>query len=247
MPNGLLYRVAVDSQAGGWNAPCRTDGSFCYVPIPEQAPGGRGAVFDHGYDEFSPFVTALGGSWPLNLSGPCHLDPDFANLTYGDRGNRAQRLRDFMVPGSFLVFWAGLRWLDGKHAGAIVCSIIGFFRVSHVLGASDVGVLDAHRNAHTRRANAHSKETVAFADPRESGRLRCHLPIGAYRAGAQRVDEDLLGEWGNLRRKSGELLKDGYIQQSGSPPIFNDPDRFLRWFRGQNPEFVHANNISYGI
>ena len=26
--------------------------------------------------------------------------------------------------------------------------------------------------------------------------------------------------------------------------LFNDPDRFLTWFRRQKPQFVHANNVS---
>jgi hypothetical protein len=69
-------------------------------------------------------VAALGAPWPAGLSGVCHLDPDFAHLTDGDAGSRAQRIREFVVPGSFLVFWAGLRWLDGLQPGELVCSII---------------------------------------------------------------------------------------------------------------------------
>lgn len=246
MPNGLFYRVAVDSASGGWNAPCRKDGSFCYVPIRENTQSGRGTMFDHGYDEFAPFVTALGDTWPSHLSGLCHLDPDFTHLTYGDAGSRAQRLRDFITPGSFIVFWAGLRWLDGPQAGSTVCSIIGFYRVSHVLRASDAGILDAHRNAHTRHTVTPDNQIVVYADPRESGRLRRHIPIGEHRDRAQRVFPETLAAWGDLRRKNGELLKDGYIQLSGNPPIFNDPNRFLKWFYRQKPEFVHANNVTTG-
>lgn len=242
-PNGLLYRVGIDSAAGGWNAPCRSDGSFCYVPIADGQPGGRGDHFDHTYEEFSPFVTAIGTTWPTGLSGQCHLDPDFAHLTYGDAGSRAQRIREFIVPGSFIVFWAGLRWLDGPQQGGLVCSIIGFYSVSHVLKAADVGILDAHRNAHTRRADPGEDEVVVFADARESGRLRQHIPIGEHRDGAQRVFPSLLAEWGGLRGKSGKLLQDGYIQRSGSPPILNDPDRLLKWFRRQEPRMVHSNNV----
>ena len=248
MPNGLLYRVGVDSdpKSGGWNAPCRKDGSFCYVPIREQTPSGHGSMFDRGYDEFVPFVTALGASWPSHLFGLCHLDPDFGHLTYGDAGSRAQRLREFMIPGSFIVFWAGLRWLDGPRAGSIVCSIIGFYRVSHVLQVSDVGVLDSHRNAHTRFPATPDDQIVVFADPRESGRLRRHIPIGEHRDRAQRVYPDTLSAWGDLKRKEGEILKDGYIQLSGNPPIFNDPERFLKWFSRQKPKFVHTNNVTTG-
>jgi hypothetical protein len=243
MPNGLLFRVGIDSASGGWNAPCRADGSFCYVPIADGKPGGRGAHFDHTYAEFSPFVTALGGIWRKRLRGVCHLDPDFANLTYGDAGSRARRIRDFIVPGSFIVFWAGLRWLDGPRANNLVCSIIGFYRVAQVTTAADVGLLDAHRNAHTRRRLTRDDDLVVFADPRESGRLRRHIPIGRHRERAQRVDPDILAAWGGLRRKSGETHKDGYLQLSGNPPIFADPERFLKWFWRQKPELVHANNV----
>jgi hypothetical protein len=244
MCNGLLYRVGIDSSSGGWNAPCRTDGSFCYVPIAENMPGGRGALFDHRYDEFLPFVTAIGATRPNWLSGLCHLDPDFAQLTYGDAGSRARRIREFIVPGSFIVFWAALRWVNGPREGGLVCSIIGFFRVARVVPARDVGILDAHRNAHTRREAPAEDNVVVFADPRESGRLRHHIPIGEHRDRAQRVSPEILAAWGGLCRKSGELLKDGYIQLSGSPPIFKEPDRFLRWFGRQKPELVHANNVT---
>ena len=85
-----------------------------------------------------------------------------------------------------------------------------------------------------------------LADPRESGRLRHHIPIGEHSDRAQRVSPNILAAWGDLRRKNGELLKDCYIQLSGNPPIFNDPGRFLKWLRQQKPEFVHANNVTDG-
>jgi hypothetical protein len=117
-------------------------------------------------------------------------------LTYGDAGSRGQRIREFIVPCSFIVFWAGLRWLDGLQQGGLVCSIIGFFRVSHVLQAADAGVLDAHRNAHTRFAEPGEDNIIVFADPHCSCRLRRHIPIGEHRDRAQRVFPDPLTEWG---------------------------------------------------
>ena len=107
-------------------------------------------------------------------------------------------------------------------------------------------MLDSHRNAHTRYSGVPDDHITVFADPRESGRLRRHIPIGEHRDRAQRVFPETLEAWGDLRRKTGELLKDGYIQLSGNPPIFNDPDRFLAWFRRKKPELVHANNVSNG-
>jgi hypothetical protein len=240
MSNGLLLRVGIDSTSGGWNAPCRRDGSFCYVPVPENQTSHR--WFDHRYDEFSPFVTAIGDVWP-ELSGVCHLDPDFAHLTYGDAGSRAQRISEFILPGSFVVFWSALRWLDGPQQGRLVCSIIGFYEVYRVSSPNDIDILDSHRNAHTRRSALAADHIVVFADPRKSGRLRRHLPIGDGQTGDQRVFPDLLDAWGGLCRKTGEPLKNGYIQRRANPPIFSDPAKFLKWFRARKPKLVHANNV----
>jgi hypothetical protein len=82
-----------------------------------------------------------------------------------------------------------------------------------------------------------------IADPTDSGRLKKHIPIGEHRVDAQRVRQEYLDAWGDLQRRNGELLKDGYIQLSGNPPIFNEPERFEQWFYRKRPEFVHANNI----
>lgn len=239
---GILLRVGVDSAAGGWNAPCREDGRFCYVPIPDGRTSDRGPAFDRDYAEFAPFVESLGVAWPPHLSGTCHLDPDFSHLSYGDAGGtRGQRIRDCLSAGDFIAFWAGLRCAE---SGEIVCSLIGFYTISAVVNAAEIGPLDAHRNAHTRYApDGEGGDVVVFANPAASGRLRHHIRIGGFRDRAQRVDQDLLRAWGGLENGGGEDWPDGYIQRSGAPPIFRDPDRFLRWFRARKPRLVHANNV----
>jgi Nucleotide modification associated domain 3 len=178
------------------------------------------------------------------LSGVCHLDPDFSQLSYGD-GSRAQRIREYVEPGSFILFWAALRYFDGPKRGQLICSIIGFYTVSCVLHPQDIDALHAHRNAHNRRSAPADDNIVVFADPRKSGRLRRHIPIGDNQQdGHQRVGGDTLAARRGVCKMDGELLKNGYIQLSGSPPIFKkDPQRFLAWFSSQQPEFVHANNV----
>jgi hypothetical protein len=141
------------------------------------------------------------------------------------------------------VFWSGLRLVDGEQKGSIVCSIIGLFTVAQIVNAADIGPLDYHRNAHSRRHCSEDEGVVVFADPRMSGRLRKHIPIGRYRDRAQRVDPNLLAAWGDLCKKGGEPWPDGYIQISGAPPLLRKPDRFLNWFKQQRPRLVHANNV----
>lgn len=245
MKNGILLRVGVDStkSSGGWNAPCAKDGRFCYVPIRDYNHSPQGKMFDHTYDEFCPFVSTLGQKWPETLTGACHLDPDFTHLTYGDQGSRANRIGEFLSTGDFIAFWAALRLVDGPHAGELVCSLIGLYTISSIVKASDIGVLDCHRNAHTRYRDERDSSLVVFADPRKSGRLRRHIEIGKYRNGAQRVSRELLQTWGNLKKQNGELWDDGYLQLSGSPPIFSKPEKFLKWFDQKRPQLVHANNV----
>ncbi len=242
MANGILLRVGIDSKEAKWNAPCRKDGRFCYVPVTDGSQSDRGPAFDHDYSEFRPFVEYLGAEWPSHLSGTCHLDPDFSHLTYGDgdRG-RGRRIRDFLSAGDFIAFWAGLREIE---SGEIVCSIIGFFTIAYIVNAAEIGPLDAHRNAHTRYKQSEKwNHVVVVGNPERSGRLRKHLPIGSFRDGAQRVDRELLKSWGDLQKADGGIWNDGYITLSGQPPIFRDPAKFSKWFWAKKPKLVHANNV----
>jgi hypothetical protein len=200
-------------------------------------------MFDRPYSEFIPFVRQLEVDWPEEVSGEsnCHLDPDFGHLTYGDGNNRGQRIRETLSAGDFIAFWAGLRRTDDYE---IICSLIGFYTVAYIVNAAEIGPLDSHRNAHTRYAgDPDAKDVVVFAKPSESGRLKTHIPIGGYRDKAHRVNRELLTAWGGLETGDGGDWPDGYIQRSGAPPIFRDPDRFLKWFRKKKPELVHTNNV----
>src|SRR5438093_7616875 len=97
--------------------------------------------------------------------------------------------------------------------------------------ASEIGPLDAHRNAHTRYAQSEEwGDVIVFGNPEKSGRLWKHIPIGRFRDGAQRVERELLKAWGGLQKANGGDWGDGYITLSGQPPIFRNPDRFLKWF-----------------
>jgi hypothetical protein len=234
--------VGIDSKSGNWNAPCRGDGRFCYAPIPDGNLSDRSQAFDHYFSEIEPFVKQLGAEWPSHLLGTCHLDPDFGHLTYGDNnGGRGQRIRKFLSAGDFIVFWAGLRCIENNE---IVCSIIGFYTIAYIINVSEVGPLDAHRNAHTRYAKSVEWDDVlVFGKPDCSGRLWKHIPIGGFRDGAQRVERELLKVWGGLQKADGSDWSDGYITLSGQPPIFRHPDRFLEWFWAKKPKLAHANNV----
>jgi hypothetical protein len=238
MSNGLLIRVAIDATSGGWNGPCNNAGGFCYVPM--GSSNDLTADYDHAYHPYRHSVsTFLPGSahprcrWPDHLPRRGHFDPDFEQLSYGDSGQRARRIRSHLAKGGFIVFYGGLRSI---HSGALCYSIIGFYAIDHVLSASSISHTDWHRNQHTRDGDRSDETIVVFARPGESGRLRHHIPIGSYRNKAYRVQPDILREWGGLD------VNDGYIQRSAFLPAFIDGSTFLNWFRRQHPEFLAVNN-----
>ena len=243
---GLLLRVAADTTAGGggWNGPIEEDsGEFLYVPIPQDLdrflPGNRPVV----YDDMVPAVTAFSRRHAVTVDLPqhllgrgCHLDPNFDELTYGDqgtgRGNRISKLER----GDFIAFFGGLKPTTPRRK--LVYGLIGIMFVDRVVTLAEATEAERARNAHGTRTSPDT-DLIVFADPRRSGRLRTCIPIGEWRGGAYRVRRDLLDAWGGDR---GIGVRDGWIQRSVVPPWFDDPERFLVWFKAQNPRLVAANN-----
>ncbi len=244
---GLLVRVGIDKTYGGWNAPCRADGSFCYVPMKPQEPENSEEGFQTTYDEFeiacSEFTNGTGVVFPNSLHGASpHLDPDFRYLSYGDGGQRAARIRKFFEGSddNFIAFYASFQPIDYAQ-NVLVYAIIGLYRFRSVLSANQVPVNHRNHNAHTRVVGyqqANNTDIVVFAEPNVSGRLTHLLPIGERRSNRQYyVERNLFDAWGGISSH------DGWIQRSVYLPHFCEPERFLKWFGTQNPDLIANNNI----
>jgi len=242
---GLLVRVGIDQTYGGWNAPCRDDRSFCYVPIPIQ----QEELFDQGfettYHEFEQDCQnfAQENVFPRRLqNAQSHLDPDFRFLSYGDTDRKARRIYAFFENSSdnFIAFYASFKQI-GHEPRPLVYAIIGLYRFREVRFARDVPLNQREKNAHTRLAgyqNPNNADIVIFADPRTSGRLRSLIQIGEQHDNHHYyVRNQLLRQWGGISSRN------GWIQRSASLPHFCNPDLFLQWFEDQNPQLVHENNI----
>jgi len=123
---GLLVRVGADQTEGGgyWNGPVDSrDWSFAYVPIPETGKIRRG--LHKPYLLIQTALTPFALSLPAQLHGQrMHLDPDFAQLTYGDQGQRSKQILNKLKTGDILVFYAGLRDTQCDH---LVYAIIGLY------------------------------------------------------------------------------------------------------------------------
>ena len=250
----ILVRVGVDHVYGHWNAPADpASRHFVYCPIPDstrQAAGsGRGKYYRAGcrrdyapyYVAFEQFLREYAPAgmklphFPLHLLDCCpHVDPDFEYLTFGDNGERRGSGLKGLRRGDLLVFYAGLRSLiEGQR---LIYALIGLYVVDKVTLARSVPATLHDHNAHTRWTRISKKDIIVWADPRHSGRLLRYILIGEWRDRAYRVRRDILKAWGGLS------VKGGYIQRSGVPPRFLDPERFCKWFQRQGAQLVKQNN-----
>ena len=232
---GVLVRVGIDGSCGEWNGPCDPQkGRFVYVPIPEGFKDLRPEL-SRTYDEVVPALSSFGVTLPSHLDGcAMHLDPDFETLTYGDTWPRSQPILD-MRAGDFIAFYASLR-PAAPNPGGLVYAIIGFFTVAEIVNAADVPMERWGENAHTRRRVDGRNDIIVRADARKSGRLDRAIPIGEWRQGSYRVSNHVLSSWGDLK------VKNGYIQRSGRPPMFDQPERFIEWLDAQAVRLLKANN-----
>lgn len=230
----MLIRVGIDETFCKWHAPFRDDGTFCYVPIPEQKR--FRPRMKTTYDDFQLYADRFGVGWPASLTEHCHRDPDFGHVTYGDRGNKASRIKSTLKEGDYLVFYASFQNIDRPpRPRSLTYAVIGIIQIDRIQLARTIESRDWHRNAHTRSVPTET-DVVFFGNPKTSGRLHKHLPIGEFRDGAYRVQKDLLARWGGLS------CKDGYLQRSARPPIANEPAEFLAWLESNRPRLIHANN-----
>lgn len=262
---GLFVRVGIDVSYGRWNAPVQlitedlaggpsnaavSRGEFVYVPIPETQrprPGLR-----RPYQELKTRLKQFGTPLPKHLSrAAMHLDPDFAELSYGDQGRKGQRIAQ-LQRDDLIVFYAGLRDYQNP-ARELVYAIIGLYVVDHIIPAHQVAAADYHRNAHTRcQPGSDASDVIVHARPEFSGRLQHCLNIGSRRlartqiggepvvstkrpAPMYRVLPELLEAWGGMSNN------DGYLQRSAVPPELLDVARFYRWFQAQGVALVAEN------
>ncbi len=240
----ILVRVAIDGSedSGDWNAPCNPEtGDFVYVPIQQtKIPNALG--MERYYSKL--IVPALDSFSKRNndsISLPdhliekhMHLDPDFEHLTYGDTSSRGKKLLDFKED-DLVVFYASLEPIK-KTKDNLVYALIGALVVKEIVRVKDVEPNRFDENAHTRNAERKDSDIVVRGKEGVSGRFEKCIPIGELRGKVYRVKKHILNDWGGLE------IKDGYIQRSANPPLFEDPERFYKWLKKQNPKLIQANN-----
>ena len=122
-----LLRVGIDTGCGGMHGPLFKDGSFDYVPIPDEpypgAPTYGNAIGIAGRRLIEYFPEQRREKMQRQA---IHWDPEFETFTYGDPTPPKAGLRR-LSPGDLLVFYCGLEGWDFQCDPALY--LLGYFRI----------------------------------------------------------------------------------------------------------------------
>ena len=185
MKKGLLLRVALDKGSGGALAPIFNDGSFEYIPIPEDIPTSISSTYSstigRSKEPLSNFVPKK------YADAPIHFDPEFDTFTYGDVRNKpgSKKLGQLLdlEKGDLLVFYAGLQPHSSDDFSRIY--IIGYFEIEKVEYFNNLSInsypelrLKFGNNAHFFRKTPDKELVVVIGSRKASKLLDKALPLG---------------------------------------------------------------------
>jgi len=150
----LLLRVGLDNGSGGGLAPIYEDGTFEYIPIPENYETIQQQTFDEvTTQEGRPYADYVG---PNNQSSPLHLDPEFTTYTYGDPTRKRSQLAE-LTEDDLLIFYAGLK--PQASEGHPRLYAIGYFTVDTVHNLAEITPSEQKDLFDRFANNAHVKRT----------------------------------------------------------------------------------------
>jgi hypothetical protein len=169
-----MLRIGIDSGSGGIQGPLFRDGSFDYVPIPD----------NFGIDERTYANTSgLKGRkfveyFPENRQAKMakrsiHFDPEFATFTYGDPTPPKAGLRH-LEKDDMLIFYCGLEGWDLKSEEALY--VVGYFEVLTAGKPADFGNQETRRlfrnNFHVRHEPVFERQKARLVLVKGSERSR---------------------------------------------------------------------------
>jgi hypothetical protein len=154
----VLLRVGIDTGCGGIYGPLFRDGSFEFIPIPENHRFADGETRTYG-NTSGRYGRKLIVYFPDRHKGkmearPIHNDPEFDTFTYGDPTSLKARLQH-LERGDILAFYAGLKGWGFESEDALY--LIGYFVVQKAGQANRFSATELRtlfgRNAHVRNRN----------------------------------------------------------------------------------------------
>ena len=199
----FLVNVGVNASHGALRSPIFSDGTFEFLPIPEErrlwSPTLPAYPKLAAYND--PDKTLADYAPVSRWNDRLHDDPEFRTFTYGDDPQRTGRGAGLKPcgPGDYLLFLARLVPHNGvgRFNGEPGFYLIAFFRVTDVLRdvtefprGRDFTIFGA--NAHIRRAAYHPRALDKFwvwkGDPNASQRLPIAVPLDKQLAEATLLD-----------------------------------------------------------
>ncbi len=155
-----MLRVGIDMGAGGILGPLFKDGTFEYIPIPDEI--GRdertygNTTGRHGLKLIDFFPTAQKGRVSKQS---IHFDPEFSTFTYGDPTSPKAGLRH-LEKGDLLVFYCGLEGWDFKSPPSLY--LMGYFEILVAGRAIEFSSADLQslfsENYHVRHRDAYKQQ-----------------------------------------------------------------------------------------
>jgi hypothetical protein len=209
MPRAVAINVGANTNAPGVRGPVHPDGSFEFVPIPEEASTSESASVPTYADLDLDTELPAGAA-----DAPVHLDPEFAEYpeceryTYGDPyGVKARPLLE-LEAGDYAFFYATLT-TRGTPEREWIAPDWGAYLVGHFRLARDPipgeAYLDLPADERTTFANnAHVKReefdaaVLLEGDPADSGLYETAVPLSSPEGGveANRVVTELSNDSG---------------------------------------------------
>ncbi|NHN60475.1 MULTISPECIES: hypothetical protein [Halorussus] len=160
----VLVGIAADSDNTSNCPPIFEDGTFEYIPIPEQYETTETATYhSEGFSEYLSHVVHREQETTTFDEVPIHHDPNFETLTFGDPGKSRSKLLS-LSEDDVLGFYCGLTppgYSRPKHR-----YLIGYFTVDRVIDFNSLREAEIENEVENNRENAHIKRYLASRDPR---------------------------------------------------------------------------------
>ena len=158
----VLVGIAADSDNASNCPPIFENGTFEYIPIPEQYETTETATFQsEGFDEHLTHVVHDGQETAAFGKVPIHHDPNFESLTFGDPGKSRSKLLS-LEENDVIGFYSGLTppgQSRPKHR-----YLIGYFTVDRVIDFNSLDKDALEQEVERNRKNAHIKRYLASRD-----------------------------------------------------------------------------------
>jgi Nucleotide modification associated domain 3 len=180
----VLLRVGIDTAEGGFNSPLFADGTFEFIPIPDNKHGVDRRTYGNTRGRSGRRLVDYFPSRARHRMAdvPMHVDPEFEAFTYGDPTPPKKSLAQ-LESGDLLIFYAGLEGWDFQCAPALY--MIGYFEVE----LAGVGSSFSHSTLHESFGrNFHVMHQDVFARERDrviliKGSRRSRLLTNAAKLG----------------------------------------------------------------